>query len=147
MVETDLKLLTKVQGRLRVLGQPIQFDQSGRLSDQIEEVILVIVWINRNQCVLECGFDVIRTKGVQFGRHTKSPRNNRQKVVLQSDAAIPARVEAFVSRREGLLFKHQRGQLWSLDPRAKGRLHSDQVGFQYGSSSTGRQSDRTSYSF
>ena len=88
------------------------------VSDQIEEVILGMDWMNRHQCVLECGFDVIRIQDVQFGLHRKAPRNNCHKVVLQSDAAIPARAETLVKGKVVYSnLQEDNSGLWTTEPR------------------------------
>ena len=56
------------------------------VSDQIQEVIFGMDWMNRHRCVLECGFEVIRIRGVPFRLNKRAAEkcNVRGKEVVRN---------------------------------------------------------------
>ena len=82
--------------RLDVVVGLFRLETNFIVSDQIDEEILGINWMDAPHCVLECGANRLRIQGVQFRLHKKSPRSNCHRIIMQEDAATPARAEVLI---------------------------------------------------
>ena len=88
-----------VLGALRIdikVGK-LRLDTEFIVSDQIEEILLGMDWMDRHQCILECGSKILTIQDVRFELKKKSTNGICHKVVSSSDVDIPARTEAVVS--------------------------------------------------
>ena len=96
------------------------------VSDQIDEAILGMDWMNQHKCLLDCGSNTLKIQDQSFELSKKSLRDCTHRVVSRVSVEIPARTEALVPGKAVYTnFKRLHSDLWSTEPREciKG-LHS-----------------------
>ena len=66
------------------------------VSDQIDEAILGMDWMNQHKCLLDCGSNTLTIQDRSFEPSKKASRDCTHRVVSRISVKIPARTEALV---------------------------------------------------
>ena len=87
------------------------------VSDQVDEILFGMDWLNQNKCVLECGSNTLRIQDSFFELFKKVPKECRHRIVSKIDVHIPARTEALISGKAVYSnLSVPNADLWSTSP-------------------------------